>query len=426
MRKLGIFERALLISDRHSPFNVVGVVSLEEPPLPGVLQQALEILQKRHPLLQARIVFSGRRPVFERMPETRLSLSAYDRVGDRQWEQIVEQEMAQRFDASRGPLFRVAYIYHETRAEIVITFLHPIMDAISGTNLLDELLSYSASLQAGELISPASLELAPPVETQFPPAFQGTRRIPPFLAYFFAQMGEELGYRWNTRGKRVARVQPGGKGHILSLTLPGTLLESIAQRARKEKVTLNSLLSAGMLLAVNRHLYQGVSQPMQTITFADLRPYNQPPAPKEDLASYISMLRYTVKVSGTTDLWQLACDLHGRIYPSLKQGGKFIATVMSESMMKMFTGLKSMRMCSTALNYTATVPLQTNYGNIKVSGLHAFISAMDIGPELAAQARLFNDQLWLDFMYLDSDMDTPLAEKVVAEFKEILEGAVAG
>jgi hypothetical protein len=51
---------------------------------------------------------------------------------------------------------------------------------------------------------------------------------------------------------------------------------------------------------------------------------------------------------------------------------------------------------------------------------------MDIGPELAAQARIFNDQLWVDFMYLDSDMDAPLAEKIVAEIQLILEQAGAG
>jgi NRPS condensation-like uncharacterized protein len=426
LRELGTFERALFISNRHSPFNVIGVVQLENPPTPAILQAALEILQKRHTLLQVRIANADTHPLFELMPETELPLSIIQRKGDKQWVEIVEQEMAIRFDVAIGPLFRVSYLYEENRAEIVITFLHSIMDAVSGTNLIDELLGMAALLKSGEQKELSSLELAQPVEEQFPPAFKGARRIPVLLAYFFSQMGEEMGYRWKVRGKRVARVQPGGKGHILSLTLPETLLESISQRARSEKVTLNSLLNASMLLAVNRHLYGGVSQPMQTFAFANLRPYIQPPSPKEDLVSHISMLRYTVKVSKSANIWDLTRYLHTRIYASLKFGSKFSAALMSESLMKMFTGIKSMRMASTALNYTAAVALHKSYGDIKVTGLHAYISAMDIGPELAAQARIFNDQLWVDFMYLDSDMDAPLAEKIVAEIQLILEQAGAG
>jgi hypothetical protein len=280
-------------------------------------------------------------------------------------------------------------------------------------------------LQSGEKEKPAALELARPVEELFPPVFKGIRRIPALLAYFLSQMGEELGYRWKVRGKRVARVQPRGNGHILSLTLPELLLEAISQRARLEKVTLNSLLNACLLLAVNRHLYDGVSQPMQTFAFADLRPYLHPPSPKEDLVNHISMLRYTVIVSGKADIWGLTRKLHNRIYKSLKNGSKFIAVLMSEPLMMMFIGFKSMRMAATGLNYTAAVALQKTYGEIVVTGLHAYISAMDIGPELSAQARIFNDQLWMDLMYLDTDMDAPLTEKIAAEIRMILEQAVA-
>lgn len=404
---------------------MVGVVQLENPPAPAILQTALETLQNRHLLLKARVVNTEQGIFFELMPEIELLVTQLRRRDDLHWMEITEQEMAARFDVSRGPLFRVCYLYEDHRADLILTFLHPIMDAISGTNLVDELLSLSASLQTGATADFSSLKLAPPVESQFPPAFKGTRRIPKLLAYLVSQMGEELGYRWKGRGKWVARVHPGGRGHILTLTLPATLLDAISQRAHKEKVTLNSLLSAVMLLAVNRHLYHGVSRPMQTITFADLRPYNQPPTPKEDLANYISMLRYTLDVHGEARIWDLTCDLHDRIYASLKGGSKFIASLMSESMMKMFTRLKSMRMCATAFNYTAAIPLPASFGSIKVRGVHAFISAMDIGPELAAQGRIFNDQLWVDFMYLDSDMDAALAEKVVIEFRSILEEAVA-
>ncbi|HEX2697051.1 MAG TPA: hypothetical protein VHM28_05035, partial [Anaerolineales bacterium] len=56
LRRLGIFERALLISDQYAPFNVVIALQLEPPPVPAIMREALAALQKRHPLLMARIV----------------------------------------------------------------------------------------------------------------------------------------------------------------------------------------------------------------------------------------------------------------------------------------------------------------------------------------------------------------------------------
>ncbi len=88
--------------------------------------------------------------------------------------------------------------------------------------------------------------------------------------------------------------------------------------------------------------------------------------------------------------------------------------------------MKSMRMGATALNYSGAVPLETQYGEIKVKGLHAFLSSFDLGPEVSAQARLFNYELWLDFMFLETDMDKETAEKIVEEIKLILEQAVSG
>ena len=113
----------------------------------------------------------------------------------------------------------VSYLYEEHRAEIVITFLHSIMDAVSGTNLIDELLGLAALLHSGE----AKTAFQPGAgagrsKSCFRQLSKAARRIPALLAYFFSQMGEEIGYRWKVRGKQVAGVQPGGKGHILSLT----------------------------------------------------------------------------------------------------------------------------------------------------------------------------------------------------------------
>ncbi len=415
LRNLGVFERAVLITSQHAPFNIVSVLRMENAPMPASVENALAILQARQPFLCARI----RNRVFETLTNTLLPFRVIERSHVEQWRGVVEAEMAYHHDHEIGPLFRATYIYGNGHGDLVLNFHHTIMDAASGINFLDELLS----LCSGEMPDRPPLQFAPAIETIFPPAHQGLRRAAKLAGYALAQMAEMLKFMWQTRAKRTPPVRLSGNGHLASLILPEDLVDSLSRQGRKRGVTLNSILNAAQMMATNRHLYAGAALPMQTFAFADLRPYTVPPTGVEQLANYISMMRFTVNVAGEMDFWALAKSLHGKIYRALKSGDKFNAALMAENLMKMFVRMKSMRMGSTALNYAGNVPLKTQYGDIKVVGLHAFISAYDLGPEMASQARLFNDELWWDFMYLDTDMESTLAESILAEIKSILERA---
>ena len=124
LRALGIFERALSLSDQHTPFNVVSVLRLESPPLPEILQNALAVLQIRHPLLQAGI----RAGKFERLANPSFSFEAIENQGEINWIVVVEQEMNTRLNPERE-LFRATYIYNSRHGDLFLTFHHVIMDA---------------------------------------------------------------------------------------------------------------------------------------------------------------------------------------------------------------------------------------------------------------------------------------------------------
>ena len=50
LRKLGTLEKAMLVTNKHAPFNIVSVLNIENAPPPDVVKAALAILQIRHPL----------------------------------------------------------------------------------------------------------------------------------------------------------------------------------------------------------------------------------------------------------------------------------------------------------------------------------------------------------------------------------------
>jgi len=426
-RELGILERALLIADQHAPFHIVSVLQLENAPSPHILKQALQILQNRHPFLRSRLLHEKGKYYFAKLVEPALPFYFLPRWNADHWVYVAEVELAKRIDALSGPLFRCTYLYSEAheRGDIIFSFFHSIVDASSVSQFLHELLTVCASFMDQKTVSPYELPPTPPAESRFPTAFRGLPLTLNQVRYAFQQMIDEFVYQMQTRGKRIPPLHNhASHGHILSTQLSEELTESLAQRARKEGMTLNSVLNAAMLLAVNRHLYAGQQVLMRTFSFASLRPYVQPPLGDEDLACYISLLRYTVLVSGGVDFWSLARNLHKKIYSSLKSGDKFVAATLAEPLMKMVTRAKSFRMAATALNYSGVVPVQASYGNIRVIGLHGFVSVYDLGPEFSSEAQIFKDQLFWDFMYLEADMSREEANAIVEEIKSILKAAM--
>jgi phthiocerol/phthiodiolone dimycocerosyl transferase-like enzyme len=426
-RELGSLERAFLIADQHAPFHVVSVLRLENAPAPHILKQSLLILQNRHPFLRSRLLPEKGNYYFAKLVEPALPFYFFPRWNASHWLYIAEIELGKRIDVLTGPLFRCTYLYSEAdeRGEIIFSFFHSIVDASSVSQLLHELLAVCAAFTDQKTVSPYELQATPPVEARFPPAFRGASLALHQLRYALQQTLDELFYQIQTRGKRIPPLHGhASHGQIFSIQLPEDLTESLGQRARKEGMTLNSVLYAAMLLAVNRHLYAGQQVPMRTLSFASLRPYVQPPLGDEDLACYISPLRYTVLVSGGADFWSLAHSLHSKIYASLKSGNKFVAATLAESQMRRVTVSKSFRLASTALNYSGVVPVQSVYGSMRVMGLHGFVSVYDLGPEFSAEARIFNNQLFWDFTYLQADLSREEAIAIVEEIKSILNSAL--
>jgi len=422
-RELGIFEQAQYIADRYAPFHIVGVLQLESAISPHILQKSLNLLQKRHPFLSARLLHENGNLYFATLVDPNLPFRALPRWNDEHWHQVVEVELTTQIDALNGPMFRCTYIYNESQphAEIILVISHFIADAASASHLMHELMMICASLADRVPVSVSKLSLAPTLESRFPPTFKGWRMSLRMLCYVLAQMADEIVYRIRTIGKRTPQVPlEQSMGHILSLRFSEDEIEPFAQRARREGVTLSSALNAVQLLAVNRHLYSSKKLPMRTFSFADLRPYVEPPLHAENLGLYISMMRYTVDVKGDADFWSQARDLHRKVYASLKSGDKFVAAGMSESLLKMLTRFKTIRTCASALNYSGMVPVQPRYGNIKVLEVHGFVSAFGFGPEMASQAQMFNDQLFWDFIYMDADMGEATAKAIVEEIKSVI------
>jgi NRPS condensation-like uncharacterized protein len=430
-RKLGKMETAQATTNEHFPFNAVIILRVTDGPSAETLKKLLEYLQHRHPLLGVHIHKEKGRYFFvsEGTPEIPLNVTARQNSGH--WQRAAEQELNREFDMFTGPLVRFTYLTgsgSKKESEMIITFQHAVMDAVSGGHLIHEILAFCQEIESGgsiekfKLVEP--LPLLPPVETFFPPAFKGIRRKWHTFLFVLRQMGDEFRYRRRTRGKRKPPIHPAGKGKILPMKLPKETTAALIKASHQNRVTLNNLLTAAILMAAHKHLYNGETRPLRHVNTADLRPYLNPPLDPQYFGSYFAMMLFTVEMKEKAGVWELAREISDLVYSSLKRGDKFCANLLSYRMMRMLFRFKSFRMAASAMSYTGPVMLQKNYGKMELKEVHAFVSNFVVGPEYTALVNLFDNHIYWDILYLDSDMDHEQAGVIADEIRFILESAV--
>jgi len=420
LRELGTYERAVLVSNRPSPFHITIVARLKNPPDPETIRNAIQSLQNKHPLLSARIDQHNNRYVFIDTGDHHFPFQVLQRSSETHWVEIAQLEMAKEFRLPEESLFRVVYLYDSPEAELIISVHHAIADAVSTSKLIEELLS----IAAGGVTDLSPLPVIPNLDRLLPQDFQGPFKVFKLARFALMQVIQEIQFQLKNRGRRKPPMKFGGNGRILTLNLPEEFVNALAYAGRRHGLTLNSILNTAQLIAVNRLLYQGFPTAMYTFTFADLRPFTNPPTRPDDLGSFVSMMRFLIEVEGSSDLWILAKKLQDKIHTSFKSGDKFATYLSSEMMLKMITKLKIMRFGASALNFNGRLSLNTQFGSITLLALHGFISGYDFGPEMGSQARIFNGDLLWDFIYLDTDLTPDQAGQIVDEIVSILKNAL--
>ena len=413
-RGLGSFETGAALTHDRSPFIVAIVIRLGRGPSDERLRQALDALQARHPLLRARIVSTGWRKRFALDGVPPIALEAVPRPGEDAWQRVAEQALTGGLDASRGPLLRATYLRAGptgAASEIVLAFHHAIVDAASGQQLVDELLTACGEPDAPPAASVAGLP--PPTEAFVPAAYRGWRGGFRRAAYAGRQAAEEVRHRLRARAftpptrRASCRILP----HELDVETTAALVEE----GHRRRVTLNSALHAALALGLWRRRYAERPMTLQALAFADLRPYLRPEVPATTLACHIGMMRYPMRLRADAGFWPVAQELQERLYVSARRGEKFLANVLTGPVMRMTLAAGSVRMAHTALSYAGALRLRDHYGALSVRGLHAFVASIPVGPEWTALARLHRDRLQCDFLYLAEDMGHAEAEAIAAE-----------
>lgn len=421
-RELAGLERAMRITEFEIPFNVVAVLRLEGNLAASQVRSALDQLQRRHPLLRARVVSAGSKYAFHFDVTNPIPLDVRERATPDAWIAATEETLNTRFDLASGPLVRCHYLAGTGCGDLLVTFHHMIVDAASAIRLFADLLTLCAGRTPADFEEVAD-EGRFPASRLFPREFTGVRLARAVGGFMGHQVADEMGFRWNSRGVRTPPIASSGRGCILPVRFGAPLTSALIQASRRHRVTLNAILGAGMLAAVQRKLYPSARVPLRHIVFADLRPRLRSSVPERMLGCFLTMFRLTVLLERNGDFWALATQVQDASIRAERSGERQLSYLLSPGIMKVILGLRAFRWSATALSYSGPPNLPEDYGAFRLVGLHAFPSNMTTGPEYSALARLFRGELWCDFLYLDCDMDAATAREIARDMQAILQEA---
>ena len=405
-------EAALQVTGAFAPMSVAGIVRLRNAPDSERVRGALDAVQRRHPLLRARIISRRRKLSFDvssQMPS--ISLEVLPRRNDTHWQDVASQVINTNLDVETGPLVSCIYLVDQDAAEadLVFAYDHSIMDATSAGHLYDQILTLCGEDADAQESDP--LPLAPSIDELLPDRLAGRTRFAALGRFMGRQAADEFSYRRGIHG-RATPIQPEAQCQILTRTLDAGSTTDLVSHARSRRLTTNSVVAAGLLMATHKQLYSHDSLPMRCITFANLRPELRPAPSGDTLGCYLSMLRHTVEVGLDDDLWSIAQAVQAHVRDSMALDEHLLAAGMAKQLMQFTVATKRSRVATTAVSYAGPIALEKRYGDIEVSGVHGFISNNRLGPVATAFAAIFRDALTWDFVFLDTDMDNATAERI--------------
>lgn len=320
-RPLSPLERWYWIADRLSPLNVVGRMTVEGPLDRPTARTALDLLQQRHPALQAAIAEDpGRGAAFVRSDRAiplahREELYEWFTSGDR-WAQDADQRhLATSVDSRTGPLVRAEVVSAADGNgrgvhELVLVLHHAIADGTTAISLVRQWAEYAARAHDPE----------PPDGT--PQPFRTDRPFPPATEDLFprehrAERGEAAAAEKRLRDAAdTARLAPvrvprqarvpfeERRTRLVHRRLDAATTRALVEACRAHGVTVHGALAAGLVEAVHRDAGTPPGTRFMIGSPVDFRRELRPPVDRDTAGTFVATLPTIVE--GGADLWRTA------------------------------------------------------------------------------------------------------------------------
>lgn len=399
-RKLGLVENFFNTVHDLGGMIDVNLIRVEGSINGAILQQTLDVLQKRHPLLQVHLVKSADGVYFQSQGTTKIPLSIIDKQDESQWLNIAHDELHQKFSNNTNPLCRVTLLNSTIpggMSEIIVTFHHAIVDGLSSITFINELLSYYDKIKVeGDISEIPIMEFLPPVEER---------------------LNKNLIHQNNNNKTDQKSLKPQvfieteappteRKTHFITQNFSREITLRLKQRCRQEKTTIHGALCAAMLLVTAKIAFNNTSITLSCGSNINLRKYCQPEISSESLGCFISTVEEIHTLNKSRDFWDLARECKSKINQSINRGIP-IAFASNESLKNMnkdminqMSNYNMGRHTTIQISNLGKLNLSNQYGEVKLKELYFATGQHCIGASFWLGVVTFHEKLYFTFIHV--------------------------
>ncbi|MEM9338598.1 MAG: condensation domain-containing protein [Bacteroidota bacterium] len=410
-------ERPLFIGERimhangDSPVNCVFPFRIKAEITLNTVQNALNNLQKKHPLLRATLHAKKSGPVFvfhQSLPPIPIRIVA--RVRENMWEEEIKKEWKTSFSYEDGPLARVVWIKSADTSELLLVCPHVITDGTSLVTLARELLLLidDPTFEIGHSEALTSLS------GLFPEADLKKNKIKAALVALMGHLFLPLAYSF---GKTT-----NGKSYAITWKLPHENTSPFIQMCKSEKVSVHAALCCAALLAFRQVLENKARG--KVISPADIRRFI-PQIKQDTMFAFAPTVNLMISHKKNLDFWELSRSLNVQLLEQLEKIDVPNMITYGERVRSL--GPKIIRLLKktsgshdVTLSNMGRVDIPESYHSLEVELLSTPTVAFPWKNPNTCVICTYKGEMHFSFMSNESYLASSDAKKIKADFLEII------
>jgi hypothetical protein len=310
-RQLDPAERYFWLLDRLGAATVGAIAELDRVLTRGELEAALAAVQRRHPLLRARIeVVDGQLLLVEARGPIPLSVCE---VHAASWTVDLAAWLDQHFPEDGRPMVRaVSLPLGPERSAVALLVHHALIDGRGAAAALQQVLRTARSGASGDQ-SAVTISAPPPLHDRFPQERRAARAVRDVLSDVRAEragLPAPDGYPFHSRHLPTRRTR--------LHTVVVDPVDRLVSAARDAKATVHGLVAAAALQAAAALIAEDQQLTLAVASPTDLRVQADPPLSDDEVAMATGLLCTPYTVVG--DLPELARRISAQTHREFARG----------------------------------------------------------------------------------------------------------
>lgn len=406
-RPLGIIESVWAISSEKNPVNAVTMMKVNGPLTQMLMQQVMQQLQQRHPILQTRLLKKGRKWYLRSgnvpaIPVVYHKVASYEAV-----DTLIRLEYDTPFNYETGPFFRLvmAQVEGEPNTTTLITnYLHVIGDGDAILNIMYEMMLLAQQLAGGTNdFTPTSLPVAPVCEYRFPKKYSTWRYKLKSWWFMLGQSQTEFRGHHRIFPERNVPLQQLATGTYEKIT-SAKIMKVVSKRAKQHSTNVHGAIAAAALLAQYDYYAKRVKDVaairLKCNTVVNMRPFLDPPLESHHYGSYVSMISSVHKVSDETDFWDLAYEIKKRVSEGIKKEEHFLLALFIKPITRLFSYFDPKeKAAALSLSNVGRIPIPTDFTPFTVTDVWGNVSNIGGGSDISLVVDSFAGTLYWSYTY---------------------------